>query len=261
MRSESRTSPYRTIRLAVALGLGVLAVFALPSMAAAKDRNHDRIPDRWEKRHNLSLKVKQTRRDQDGDHLKNLGEFQQGTNPRKADTDNDGLNDGQEVAVGDDPTNDDSDSDGTPDGSENAGTVGSFDGTTLTINLAAGKHLGLVTDGTEISCESEGDNSNEEPSGSDRHGHLRLSSDSGDGESNPGDDGSGEDQSGDPGEDQSGDDDGGSSSDGEHGDGGTPCTVDDLVEGTVVHQAEISVSGDGAVFNEIELIKSASPTG
>ena len=35
--------------------LGALALLALPSVAAAKDRNHDRIPDRWEKRHHLSL--------------------------------------------------------------------------------------------------------------------------------------------------------------------------------------------------------------
>ena len=139
MRSESRTSPYRTIRLAVALALGVLAVFALPSIAAAKDRNHDRIPDRWEKRHHLSLKVKQTRRDQDSDQLKNLGEFRHSTNPRKADSDGDGITDGEEVAVGDNPADDDSDNDGVEDGNENAGTVASFDGTTLTINLAAGR--------------------------------------------------------------------------------------------------------------------------
>ena len=49
--------------------LGALALLALPSLAAAKDRNHDRIPDRWEKRHHLSLKVNQAARDQDRDHL------------------------------------------------------------------------------------------------------------------------------------------------------------------------------------------------
>ncbi len=35
--------------------LGALALLALPSVAAAKDRNHDRIPDRWEHHHRLSL--------------------------------------------------------------------------------------------------------------------------------------------------------------------------------------------------------------
>ena len=39
--------------------LAALALLALPSFAAAKDRNNDRIPDRWEKRHDLSLKVSQ----------------------------------------------------------------------------------------------------------------------------------------------------------------------------------------------------------
>ena len=257
MRNDrSASSPYRTIRLAVAMALGVLAIFALPSIAAAKDRNNDRIPDRWEKRHHLSLKVKQTRRDQDGDHLKNLGEFRHNSNPRKADTDNDGIDDGDEVAVGDNPADDDSDNDGTEDGEENAGTVASFDGTTLTINLAAGGTVsGQVTDGTEIRCKVREDNSGEN-SGSDRRGQRRsTSSDEG------GEDHQGEDESGDD-EGENGDDDGehGDEGDGHHG-GAVPCTADDLVEGAVVHEAEIRVGGDGAVFEEIKLIKEASPTG
>jgi hypothetical protein len=32
-----------------------LLVVALPGAATARDRNHDKIPDRWEKRHHLSL--------------------------------------------------------------------------------------------------------------------------------------------------------------------------------------------------------------
>ncbi len=80
-------------------------MLALPSVAAAKDRNHDRIPDRWEKRHRLSLNVNQARRDQDGDQLRNRGEFLAGDNPRKADSDGDGITDGE----------------------ENAGTIASFD--------------------------------------------------------------------------------------------------------------------------------------
>ena len=32
----------------LALALGAMALLALPGVAAAKDRNHDRIPDRWE---------------------------------------------------------------------------------------------------------------------------------------------------------------------------------------------------------------------
>ena len=48
-----------------------------------------------------------------------------------------------------------------------------------------------------------------------------------------------------------------------HGHGGDcderdSCAVDDLVEGAVVHEAEIRVSGDGAVFKGIKLIKSST---
>ena len=71
--------------------LGALALLALPSVAAAKDRNHDRIPDRWEKRHHLSLKVKQAARDQDRDQLRNRAEFLAGDDPRDSDSDDDGV--------------------------------------------------------------------------------------------------------------------------------------------------------------------------
>src|SRR3954447_11094713 len=88
-----------------ALALGAIALLAMPGLAAAKDRNHDRLPDKWEKRHHLSLKVNQTRMDQDRDHLGNRAEF----------------------LAGDDPRDHDSDDDGVMDGSEQAGTIASFD--------------------------------------------------------------------------------------------------------------------------------------
>ena len=97
------------VGLAAALAAGLML---LPAGASARgkhkhkscprsarvDRNHDRIPDRWECRHNLSLKVKQTRRDPDRDGLNNLGEFQAGDDPHRADSDNDGVRDGNEHA-------------------------------------------------------------------------------------------------------------------------------------------------------------------
>ena len=113
--------------------LGALALLALPSIAAAKDRNHDKIPDRWEKRHHLSLDVNQAGRDQDRDHLDNRGEFRAGDNPRDRDTDNDGV----------------------MDGDENAGTIASYDTETgkLMITLFGGDTVsGLVTDDTRIRC-------------------------------------------------------------------------------------------------------------
>ena len=113
-----------------------LAMLALPGIAAAKDGNHDRIPDRWEKRHHLSLDVNQAGRDQDGDRLRNRAEF----------------------LADDDPRDRDSDDDGVMDGDENAGTIASFDATSgkLTITLFGGDTIsGLVTDRTRIKCEDE----------------------------------------------------------------------------------------------------------
>ena len=120
-----------------ALAVLALALFAvLAGPAAARDRNGDRIPDRWEKRHHLSLKVKQGKRDQDGDGLRNRGEWKAGLDPR----------------------DDDSDDDGVEDGDENAGTITSFDAATgkLTIKLFNGDSVsGLVTDDTEIECDAD----------------------------------------------------------------------------------------------------------
>src|SRR3954447_5711276 len=98
--------------LAVAASL----MLAGGALAHGKDRNHDRIPDRWEKHHHLSLHHKQGRRDQDHDGLKNRGEFRAHLNPRDADTDNDGIDDGD----------------------EHTGKVESFDGKTLVISLFSG---------------------------------------------------------------------------------------------------------------------------
>src|ERR1700750_1363238 len=81
-------------------------VLAATASAHSRDHNRDGIPDRWEARHHLSLKVNQARRDPDHDGLANRGEYKAGLDPRKADTDGDGIDDGD----------------------ENAGTVASFTG-------------------------------------------------------------------------------------------------------------------------------------
>jgi hypothetical protein len=96
----NRTNKRRTgLGGLLALALGAVALLVMAGPAVAKDRNHDHIPDRWEKRHRLSLNVNQARRDQDGDHLRNLAEFRAGDNPRKADSDGDGIPDGVEAGV------------------------------------------------------------------------------------------------------------------------------------------------------------------
>jgi hypothetical protein len=233
-----------------ALALGALALLAMPGLAAAKDRNHDRIPDKWEKRHHLSLKVNQARLDQDRDHLRNRAEFLAGDNPR----------------------DDDSNDDGVMDGEENAGAIASFDTESgkLTINLFGGETVsGLVTEGTEIKCEHHsGASASSEGSGS---GEAEPGDDNG-GEAEPGDDNGGQEEVGDDhggeGEEEPGDDHGGEAAGednsgpgsensgpgrGDDGDEAGTCTTADLVPGAVVQEAELKVANGQATFEEVEL--------
>lgn len=232
-----------------ALALGALALLAMPGLAAAKDRNHDRIPDRWEKRHHLSLKVNQARLDQDRDHLRNRAEF----------------------LAGDDPRDHDSDDDGVMDGHEQAGTIASFDAETgrLTIDLFGTDTIsGLVTDQTEIECEdhasgatasSEGPGSGEAEPGDDHGGEGEVEAgddNGGQGEEEPGDDHGGEeagddhhgDNSG-PGSENSGPGRGDESDDDED----RACTTAELVPGAVVEEAELKIVNGQAIFKEVEL--------
>jgi hypothetical protein len=217
-----------------ALALGALALLAMPGLAAAKDRNHDQIPDRWEKSHHLSLKVNQAHRDQDRDQLRNRAEFLAGDNPR----------------------DDDSNDDGMIDGEENAGTITSFDAATgrLVIDLFGTDTIsGLVNAGTEIKCE-------------DHAGASASSEGSGSGEDEPGDDNGGQDEE-EPGDDRGGEEPGddrgdnsgpGSTNSGPgQGDddqtGEASCTTADLVPGAVVEEAELKVANGQATFEEVEL--------
>jgi hypothetical protein len=209
-----------------ALALGALALLAMPSLAAAKDRNHDRIPDKWEKRHKLSLRVNQAQRNQDGDRLRNRAEFLAGDSPRDADSNDDGVMDGE----------------------DNAGTIASFDAGsgTLTINLFGGKTVsGIVSEETEIKCE-DGSGASASSDGSeagDDHG--------GEGEVEPGDDHGGEAE---PGEDSGGDNSGpGSDNSGDQPGEAGNCTSADLVVGAVVQEAELKVESGQATFEKVEL--------
>ena len=107
-------------KLLVAIYPGVLVAatiaLALPAVAAAKDRDHDHMPDRWEAKYGLNTHKNDARGDKDRDGLRNLAEYRAHTNPRKADTDGDGIE----------------------DGAEHAGKVASFTGGVLTIDLFGG---------------------------------------------------------------------------------------------------------------------------
>jgi len=190
-------------------------LMALAGPAAARDRNGDRIPDRWEKRHHLSLRVNQAKRDQDGDGLRNRGEFKAGLDPR----------------------DDDSDDDGTLDGDEHAGTVDSFDAATgtLTIKLFGGGSVtGLVTDATEVECDD--DSARASHDGDDDGDRSGPSGD--DDRSGPGDGDRG-DRDDDEGDDDHGDDD--------------ECGTEALTAGREVDEAELKLSDGKATFRKIEL--------
>jgi hypothetical protein len=222
-------------RLALAaVGATALLVALVPGAATAGngDRNKDRIPDRWEKAHKLSLKVKQTNKDQDRDGLRNLAEWRNHSDPRDADSDNDGLDDGDEVKVGLKPSDRDSDDDGRHDDDENAGTIQSFAAGKLTIALAGGDTLtATVVDGvTEIECESD-----DAPAPTTAPVTLRSRGD------NAGRDHDDDDNDGDHGDDDDSKDD------------DATCTAASLTVGAVVHEAEVKTKGGQAVFTEIEV--------
>jgi hypothetical protein len=207
--------------LAVALvaGLGVVS----SASARSRDRNHDRLPDRWERAHHLSLKVKQGKRDQDRDGLDNRGEFRAKTNPRDADTDNDGIRDGK----------------------EHAGTVKSFQNGVLTISLAQGGELSAtVDDRTEIECESEAAHASSDGRRADSgsSGNSGPSSSSGRGSGgDPAGDNAGDGHSDDPADHETGDDE------------RERCGTDTLTAGTRVREADLRVTSAGRRFTEIEL--------
>ena len=197
----------------------LLVVTATGSARGNGDRNRDRIPDRWERAHHLSLKVNQARRDQDHDGLRNRAEFLAGTDPR----------------------NNDSDDDGTNDGSEGAGTVTSFTGGVLIVHLFNGDDVkGTVDDQTEIECKTR-------PTGQPTVVPTARKADEGPGGDDQGDDDGdhhgGGDDDGDRQHDQQGDDD---------EQAGCDATV--LTTGAVVGEAELKTTAAGLVFREIEIV-------
>ena len=122
----------------IVTGAMLAALFVLPGAAVAKpaDRDHDSLPDKWEKSHQISTTAKSAAKDPDGDKLNNKRELRFGMDPRDKDSDNDGVIDSK----------------------ENAGVVKSFENNVLTIDLANGTSLsGTVNDRTRIVIRSTDD--------------------------------------------------------------------------------------------------------
>jgi hypothetical protein len=259
----------RKIKLLL-FGVVLAALLAVPAAAMAKshDRNHDRIPDKWEKHFGLSTKHNVAKGDPDKDGLNNLGEFRSKTNPRKADTngngvndanddtDNDGVDNQEEMQDHTNPADADTDNDGVNDGQETAGTIVSFTedsanpGTgVLTIKLADNSTVsGKVDSTTELECRTA-----ETPGSSPKHG-ADDNSGSGSDSSGSGSDGADDGPNHDAGDDnggQQGDPQGGQQGD----DNKRQCTTADLTANTPVHEAELKGSGDQAVFEKVELLK------
>ena len=211
---------------ALLVALGALAMLALPSFAAAKDRNHDHIPDRWEKRHHLSLHVNQAARDQDSDHLGNRGEFQAGDNPRNSDSDGDGVMDGE----------------------ENAGTIASFDPATgkLTITLFGGETVsGIVNEDTGIQCGRVDHPPTAPATSMATTTRGPPASSQGEKDDPPGHDGTPP---------------GASEGPGQGAENTADCTTAALVVGATVDEAELELGNGVATFEKIELEQTSGAT-
>lgn len=276
----------RTMKLTTAAA-AALALMIAPAAAQARDRDHDGLPDRWEKHFHLSTKANSDNGDPDHDHVDNRNEFREGTNPRRRDSNHNGVPDGREDrdhdklsnaaedATGNDPRNPDTDGDGVRDGAEDAGVVTSVRGPLVTIDIANGGSITARVDGdTDQTCATEGEvekgqgsaaartsseggpehigdrpkpPTGDQPPGGDQGGDGPSA---GDGSDDPasGDDGA------DSGDDNSADDpanDGPDQSD----DGFDPCPRSALHRGAKVHEAELDLGPDGAVWSTIELLR------
>jgi hypothetical protein len=127
----------RRLRLVLA-AVALIALLAVPATASAKrhhkpnaDRNHNSLPDKWEKRFHLRGKGV-AKADPDKDGLNNLSEFRSATNPLKADSngngvgdasedpDHDGVDNGNEARERTNPCKSDSNGNGVKDGKEDA---------------------------------------------------------------------------------------------------------------------------------------------
>lgn len=211
-------------RTATGAVTALLTLALLPAAASARtgDRDHDKMPDRWEKAHHLNTHRNDARRDPDHDGLDNLQEYRAGDDPRRADTDRDG----------------------TPDGEERAGTVTSFTGGVLTITEFDGTVLrGTVGPATELSC---GDHERDGVGRGDHHGGD-TGDDDGDRTTAPTTSAR-----------EDGDNERDDNDSAEVDEGGATCGPSALTPGAVVHEATLAVTSTGNVWTEVELVAPAA---
>lgn len=158
----------RTRLTVVAIALVMIVLLgATPALAKSKDKNKNGIPDTWEKKYRLSLKVNQAKKDFDKDGLRNIDEYRCATNPRVADTDKDGIRDGQEdrdrdglvnlaeIKYKTNPAVADSNRDGVVDGNEDVDSDG----------LGSAEEFALGSDPFEADTDGDGVYDGDEISG------------------------------------------------------------------------------------------------
>jgi hypothetical protein len=224
----------KTSLMAVIFGVVALTALLTAGSAAAADKNRDGIPDKWEKKNQLSLRVDQSPKDQDHDGLNNAGEYADHTDPHNPDSDSDGVNDshdgdnhdGDQTEPPAPPTN----GDGLPGGNDQAGAVASYADGVLAIEMFKGGTItGNVTADTHYRCivTSAGSTHESEPVSGEEHPGPDPSDGPG---SEPGDG---------PGDEPGGTEPGDGPGDGPPPVVTPPCGSADLVPGTLVHEANI----------------------
>jgi hypothetical protein len=215
-----------TVAIAAALLAVPAGVLARHGRHDRGDRDHDRMADKWERRHHLNTHVNDARRDPDHDGLSNLSEFRHNTDPQKANDDD----------------------------NEISGTIVSFQNNVLTIQPAtqgAGTVSGTVNDQTRIECDD--DNDDDAPA-SQPAATMSRDGGSDDGSGNNSGPGSGTESGDDDAQDNQGDDDQGENDDDQGDD--NACTSADLKPNQHVDEAKFVNAADGTtVFTKIELAR------
>jgi hypothetical protein len=252
-----------SLRLLTTFALTAVAA-TVPAAAALASSDHDGLPDRWEKRHHLNLRVNDSARDTDHDGLSNYGEYRSHTDPRRRDSDRDhrgdgredhdrdGLRNTQEIKTGNDPGDADSDDDGVKDGRENAGRITAVGGGSVTILLAAGGKL-TARLGPDLLCATASDKpwSEAPPAVADGDEDADVPEPGEDDDFDaPDDDAPAQaaslDEDSDPGDD--------APDDGVLDPDAMVC-ASALKVGAVVHEAEVMLTGDGLILVTIDLVE------